>query len=148
MNLNIAGNVFQNVTIPLLWGDRAIVQDRKGRISVIDLRGGPATSKKPIAVPEIIGDEPAPGVEYLPTESGFNIMRDGEVLYSFDAEDKLLRAGSLDLPEVQIGPSEIRVGGSIFQSNIIYGAAVGIVVDQDSIGIGARLPKGLAELMV
>jgi hypothetical protein len=51
MDIRLGENTFVDVQIPLLWGSRAISQDRDGRLSVVDLSEG--TIKV-----EIIGDKP------------------------------------------------------------------------------------------
>ncbi len=61
------GEQFENVEIPLLWGTRAVIQDHEGLISVVDLEGDTARL-------EIVGDKPAPGVEFVPTLEGFQIL--------------------------------------------------------------------------
>jgi hypothetical protein len=142
LRLKIGSNRFENVTIPVLWGKRAIIQDDAGRISIIDLSG-------PKARPEIIGDEVAPGVRYGLKDNGFTVMSDGgEELYTFSPEGGLLVSGSLELPELQVEKNRIRVGSSTFQSNMVSGSQVGIIVDRNGIGLGAPLPPGLAPLVV
>ena len=42
MNLRMGRQVLMNVQIPLLWGERAIIQDKRNRISIIDLSGDKA----------------------------------------------------------------------------------------------------------
>ena len=67
MDLRMGGQVFRAVKIPLLWGTRAIVQDRNGALSVINLGGSDA-------ILEILSGEPAEGTEFRPTESGFDVL--------------------------------------------------------------------------
>lgn len=52
MNMRMGSHTYIDVQIPLLWGTRAVVQDRLGRVSVFDLSGDSA-------VVEILEDEPA-----------------------------------------------------------------------------------------
>ena len=132
---------FRDVQIPLLWGERAIVQDRKGLLSVIDLAGTAAR-------PEIVGDQPAPDIGYRPSIEGFVILKDGKALYSYNATEKLLKSISLELPECQITAGATRVGTSEFSGNIISGFAVGISVSKSGIAMGTPLPPGLAKLVV
>src|SRR5258708_33102106 len=101
---------FINVQIPLLWGKRAIIQDRKNRLSVIDL-------SEPRAKLEILGDEPAPGVTFEPSFSGFKILKNGLALYLYDSTAKRLESLSLDLPDCQVTPSAIRIGSNEFTGN-------------------------------
>jgi hypothetical protein len=133
--------IFHNVQIPLLWGKRAIVQDRAGRISVIDL--SEATAR-----PEVLGDEPAPGVEYELGDDGFTVLREGQRLYKYSPQEKSISSIGLKLPDCQITPSGTRIGGSHFSGNVISGYAVGIAVTEDGMSMGARLPPGLAKLVV
>ena len=92
MNLRMGSKDFRDVTIPVLWGKRAILQDRKGRIAVIDLSGDKAR-------PELVGDQPAPGVEFEPTADGFIIVDQGDELYSYTPSEKLLQGLKLRLSE-------------------------------------------------
>lgn len=141
MNLNMGSQTFVDVEIPLLWGKRAIVQDKQGRISVIDLSSSEAKL-------EIVGDKQAPGVEYKLNIEGFSILEGDKELYSYNPEEKTLTGIALNLPECQIGSSEIRVGTNTFSGNIVVGFGVGIVVSEAGIGMGAPLPPNLAKLVV
>ena len=89
MNIKMGSHDFMDVEIPLLWGKRAVVQDSKGRISVIDL----GTDKPTL---EILGDSPAPDVEYVPLADGFQILRDGVPLYSYSPSERKLSSVELD----------------------------------------------------
>lgn len=139
MKFQIGSNILADVEIPLLWGDRAVLQDREGRLSVIDLGGRESRL-------EILGDEPAPEVEFLPTSFGFEIHSGGVPLYSYGPKDKLLTAISLRLPQCSITPDGTRVGTNYFAQNLIIGAAVAIAVTEDSTAIGAPMPEGLSKL--
>ena len=141
MNLNMGSETFVDVEIPLLWGKRAIVQDKQDRISVIDLSGSGTKL-------EIVGDKPAPGVEYKLNIEGFSILEGDKELYSYDPEKKTLTGIALNLPDCQISPLEIRVGTNTFSDNMVVGLGVGIVVTEDGIGMGAPLPPNLAKFVV
>jgi hypothetical protein len=141
MNLQMGSQRFRDVQIPLLWGERAIVQDRKGRLSIIDLSGSNARL-------EILADEPAPGVSFRPRVDGIVILRNGEELYSYNSKDKLMSPITLKLPECQITPWSTRVGTNQFSGNFISGFGVGIAVTENGIAVGAPLPAGLAKLAV
>jgi hypothetical protein len=132
---------FRDIAIPVLWGKRAVVQDRKGRLSVIDLSGYAARL-------EIVGDQPAPGVQFEPTDAGFVILEGREEVYSYTPKQKLLQGLSLKLPDCQIEATGIRIGTNRFSGNAISGFGVGIAVDERSISVGAPLPPGLARLTV
>lgn len=141
MNIQLGGQSFSNVAIPLLWGKRAIVQDREKRISIISLEGQKAQV-------EILGDQPAPDIEYSLTERGYEISHNGIALYSFDPERRVLTGFALQLPECEIGETTIRIGNSKFSGNSISGFAVGIAVSENGMSIGSPLPEGLAEFVV
>jgi hypothetical protein len=141
MNLRMGSQLFFDVTIPLLWGTRAVLQDRKGRLSVIDL-------SEPKARVEVLGDEPAPGIEYKLTADGFTVLGDAQSLYNYKATEKLLQAVSLRLPDCQITPAGTRIGRSYFSGNVISGYGVGIAVTDTGLSVGAPLPPGLARLVV
>jgi hypothetical protein len=143
MRLKLGGWTFDNVRIPVLWGKRAILQDSSGRLSVVDLGGQTARI-------EILGDQVARGVRFSPSTDGFMVLTsERQALYTFSPRDRRLTSESLGLPELQIKAFQIRVGTNTFQSAMVSGFDVGIVVDEDGrIGIGAPLPEGLAALVV
>src|SRR5712692_9899225 len=103
MNLRMGGQYFKDVQIPLLWGTRAVLQDKQGRLSVIDLSSDTASL-------EILADEPAAGVAFAPRVDGYVILADGRELYAYNPQERLLSSISLELPECQILPRGIRVG--------------------------------------
>jgi hypothetical protein len=137
----MGSQVYENVEVPMLWGVRAVIQDQKGRISVIDLSGDKARL-------EILGDVPAPEVEFRPRVDGFVILQHGRELYGYDPTQKLLTSIALGLPEVQISENLTRVGTNQFSRNRVSGHGVGIAVDPESISVGAPIPKGLAKLVI
>ena len=132
---------FRNVEIPILWGKRAILQDKKDRISIISLEGEKAEI-------EVLGNKPAPKIEYELISNGFKIMRLGKDIYSFNPHSRTITGLSLMLPEIEIGGDSIRIGSNMFSGNMVSGFGVGIVVDERGIGMGAPLPEGLAKLVV
>lgn len=142
MRIKLGGSVFENVRVPVLWGKRAILQDSAGRLSVIDL--GQAVARI-----EVLGDKVARGIRFTPTVDGFKVLTDdGQALYTFSPRDRRLTGESLRLPELQIKPSQIRIGTNTFQSSMVSGFEVGVVVEENGIGLGAPLPQGLATLVV
>jgi len=141
MNLNMGNQKFENVEIPLLWGKRAVLEDKKGRISIISLEGTKATI-------EVVGDKPAPNIQYELIKDGFKIIKEGKDLYGFDTKRHIITGLSLKLPECEIKSDGIRVGTNMFSGNMVVGFGVGIVVDERGIGMGAPLPEGLAKLVV
>jgi hypothetical protein len=141
MNLRMGSHVFRNVQIPLLWGERAIVQDAHDRLSVFDLSGEKARL-------EVLADEPAPGVVFRPQIDGMVILRDGVDLYLYNPSEKTISSLSLGLPEVQISASGTRIGDNWFSGNVVVGAGVGVTVSKQGISFGAPVPPNLARLTI
>ena len=141
MNIKMGSQIFSEVQIPLLWGNRAIIQDKKNRLSIIDLSGRKARI-------EILADAPAQGVTFEPTFSGFKIIENDVALYLYDPAQKRLESISLDLPLCEISPFGIRIGTNQFANNYVQGFGVGIAVTPQGTFMGAPLPPGLAQLMV
>lgn len=139
MQLTMGGQYFRDVQIPVLWGERAVIQDNDGYLSVIFLR-----EREPVI--EILGDMPGPNIDYLPTSSGFEIHKEGKPLYSYDPTRKVLRGITLSLPECEVAPTEIRVGNNHITGNTIEEAAVGIAITENSINMRVPLPEGLTPL--
>ena len=130
---------FKNVEVPLLWGKRAIIQSKEGKISIISLEGRDA-------IVEILENEPAPDIDYEKTSNGFKLIIQGRELYSFDPNNKAVVGIDLNLPKCQIQDSCIKVGSSVFSGNSFTGFGVGILVDNNGISMGGPLPEGLAKL--
>jgi hypothetical protein len=138
----MGSQTFENVRVPLLWGTRAVVQDKKGRLSIINLMGNTASV-------EVLSDAPAPGVKFQPRTNGFVLIDASGELYSYDPANKVLESVSLNLPTCRISPTEIAVGGNRISNSFISGSAVGIHVREGGgMGIGAQFPPGLAKLVV
>jgi len=141
MNIKMSSQIFKDVEIPLLWGKRAIMEDKEGKIYIIALDGKKATI-------EVIANEPAPNIEYELVETGFKIILNGNDIYSFDPNKKIITSISLNLPECELNASHTRIGSNIISGCSISGFGVGIVVNEQGMGIGAPLPEGLAALIV
>ena len=141
MNLKMGSHIFSSVDIPLLWGKRAVIQDKQNRISIIDLGGRNARI-------EVLADAPAPGISFEPTFSGFKILENRLALYLYDPKEKRLENINLGLPDCEITPSGIRIGSNYFANNVIFGSPVGFAVTPQGIAIGASLPADLAQLIV
>lgn len=142
MDIAISGHQFRDVGIPLLWGNRAVLADKKGRLSVINLSDHEARL-------ELLADKPAPGVRYEPVAGGFKIWGpDNEPAFIFKNGDRTLTSINERLPEVQLSEREIRAGSISFSSNSVSGHGVGIHVTEDGIGMGGPLPPGLAKLKI
>ena len=141
MNIRMGSQVYKDVQIPLLWGERAIIVDEQDRLSVVDLSGERAQV-------EVLADEPAPGVAFRPDLGGFVILKDDVELYSYSPSEKTISSLTLGLPDVQIGPSGTRVGTNWFSGNVFSGSGVGLSVSRDGISLAAPLPSKLARLTV
>ena len=139
MNLRMGSQVFANVQIPMLWGERAVVQDEHDRLSVVDLSGDKAQI-------EVLADEPAPGVAFRPGVDGVVILQNDVELYIYNPREKTLSSLSLGLPEVQIGATGTRIGSNWFSGNVVTGFGVGIAVSREGISFGAPVPAKLARL--
>ena len=143
MNLQIGSNNLFDVEVPILWGKRAIVQDRLNRISIINLSG-----ISPVI--EVLGDKPAPNMGYKPSVRGFILMDGNKELYEYDPKEKrVLNINLGRLPDVGVSPDEVDINGSTFRGNAIIGAEIGIVIDENGgFGMGARMPQDLARLSI
>jgi len=120
MKLAMGGQFFDDVTVPVLWGTRAVLQDRGGRLSVTDLGGSAAH-------PEIIADEVAPGVRSAARDEGYTIVgANDEELYTYSPSAKRLGQSSTGLPDVEVRDESIRVGSSVLAGNVIRACEVGI----------------------
>lgn len=140
MDLRVGSNLFEGVTVPVLWGERAVLQDARGKLSVVDLgRDAP--------VLEILGDRPAPGAEFKPRlAGGFTILGAAGDLYAYDPKDHLLTPIELKLPELQITESFTRIGSHTLSSNMVVGFGVGVLVNEEGISIGGPVPERLTRL--
>lgn len=141
MNIKMSSQIFKDVEIPLLWGKRAVMEDKEGKMYIIALDGEKA-------VVEVIANEPAPNIEYELIENGFKIILNGNDIYSFDPNKKIITSISLNLPECELNKSHTRIGSNIISGCSISGFGIGIVVDEQGMGIGAPLPEGLARLVI
>ena len=140
MNVNLGGQKFIDIQIPLLWGTRAILQDSETRISVIDLESNEALL-------EILGDKPADGIEYSYNIDGFTIIKNEVEIYKYNPVEKLLTSLALNIPDCQIASDGIRIGSSSFRHNKIQDSGIGIFVNERGMGMGAPIPQNLAKLI-
>lgn len=141
MNINFGSQLFQNIEVPLLWGNRAVLQDKAGGISIISLEGETAKI-------EVLGSKPAPNIAYEIVDNGYKIIDNEIELYVFYPEKNIISGLALKLPECEINDNEIRVGTSKFTGNTFYGFGVGIIVSENGVGMGAPLPEKLSKLVV
>ena len=140
MNLNMENQIFEDVRIPLLWGKRAILEEKTGRISIILLDDNKA-------VLEVLRNEPTSNIQYKPIEDGFKVIHYGQELYSFDRKKRILTGHSQKLPECEICGGGIRIGSSILFRSKAIGFGVGVEVYEQRIVMGNGLPEGLARLV-
>src|SRR3954452_19286057 len=101
MDIRVGTRILADIGIPVLWGDRAVAQDSDRRLSVIDYRSEPARL-------EILEDRPAPGINFVPTVSGFRILPLRGGPYEYNKTDKTLTSTTNELPECQIDESFVR----------------------------------------
>jgi len=141
MNLNIGSQRLEGVKILLIWGKRAILEDKTSRISIILLDGAKS-------VLEVLRNKPAPNIQYELIKDGFKVILNGQELYSFDKNRRIIKGLSRKLPECEIQSSGIRVGSNILSGNKGIGFGVGITVYEQRIIMGLPLPEGLAKLVV
>jgi len=140
MNLNMENQIFEDVRIPLLWGKRAILEDKKGRISIILLDGNKA-------VLEVLGNEPTSNIQYETIEDGFKVIHNGQDLYSFNRKRRVITGHSQKLPECEIRGGGIRIGSNVLSRNKTLEFGVGVEVQEQRIIMGNSLPRGLARLV-
>jgi len=140
MNLNMGNHIFEDVRIPLLWGKRAILEDKTGCISIILLDGNKV-------VLEVLGNEPTSNIQYELKEDGFKVIRNGQDLYSFDKKRRVITGHSQKLPECEIRGGGIRIGSNILSRSKVIEFGVGVEVYEQRIVMGNSLPKGLARLV-
>jgi hypothetical protein len=138
MNFRISGQFFANVTVPVLWGSRAILLDQRGHLSIVNLEGD-----SPVV--EVVDDKPGIEANFSPTTEGYVIL-DGysAELYSVNPKTKSLAPIVLRLPPLVVGDRELRLGLNVFPSNMVVGIGVGIVVTESGIALGGPLPPALA----
>ena len=141
MRLQFGSQLFVDVSIPLLWGTRAVVGHPNGTMSILDLGGKDA-------LPEIIKDRPAPGTEFAEQEDGFLIFKNNQAAYFYSPRRHILRDTVGALPECEITNDRIRVGGSTLQNCAVGGFGVGVGVTENGFFIGGPIPPGLAPLKV
>lgn len=142
MNFRVAGQFFANVKVPILWGSRAILQDRQGHLSIINLEGDSV-------VLEVVEDRPCRGTSSSPQVEGFLILDgEGAERYAFNPRTKSVTSISLQLPPVTVDEHELRVGTHVFVGNIVASFGVGIQVTESGIALGGSLPPALAALRV
>jgi hypothetical protein len=140
MNLVLPNYSFHDAWIPVLWGDRAIVEERSGTLSVIAIENFFPSL-------EIVRDQPAPGVNFSIIWGGFQIMRFPNVIYQFNVREKLFTSQTLGLPEVQIAQSYVRVGAEIYPNFSNFDGLVGVQVTPNGVQVGALLPMPLMGLV-
>ena len=119
MQVRIGSQIFIDVSIPMLWGNRAVIGHPHGELSIIDL-----SYEK--AIPEVVSDKPWVGVEYTDKEDGFVIYRGGDAAYFYSPVRRILRDLSGKLPECEISKDKIRIGTNTVGSSTVVGLGVGL----------------------
>lgn len=140
MQVRIGSQIFIDVSIPMLWGNRAVIGHPHGELSIIDL-----SYEK--AIPEVVSDKPWVGVEYTDKEDGFVIYRGGDAAYFYSPVRRILRDLSGKLPECEISKDKIRIGTNTVGSSTVVGLGVGIGITESGFYIGGPMPSGLAPLI-
>lgn len=140
MRARLGNHVFLNVGVPLLWGERAVIEHPDGELSIIDLGGEKAT-------PEIVSDKPWVGVDYIEKEDGYLIYKEDVASYFYSPIRRIIRDVSGALPECEFGKDKIRIGTNTVGSSTVIGAGVGIGVTENGFYVGGPLPSGLANLV-
>jgi hypothetical protein len=139
MNFQIGSNSIDG-GVPLLWGSRAVIQDKNGKLTIVDL----ATTPPKL---EILGDRPAAGIVYTPTVGdGFTVLNGDRALYTYSPAEKTLTGEAIPLPQCQILEDSVRIGQGRFSGNVAVGCEVGLLVTEQGVGFGASMPPELARL--
>lgn len=141
MDFRICGQFFANVKVPVLWGSRAILQDQRGHLSIVNLEGDSPTL-------EVIDDRPEAGANFAARSDGYVVL-DGEgvQLYAVNPRTKSLTPIGLRLPPLTLGERVLRLGTNVFEGNVV-GIGVGILVTESELVLGGPLPTALAALRV
>jgi hypothetical protein len=140
VDLKLASHSLQDVRIPVLWGNRAIVQERDGALSVIDVGGWMPRL-------EILRNQPAPGIGFRFTWGGFQIMSYPSDVYEFNIREKTFSSQTFGLPDVQIDEFYVRVGTQIYPNFGGVEGAVGIHVMPSGVQLGAPMPFPLFSIV-
>ena len=140
MDLNINSHSFQNIRIPLIWRERAIVQEPNKIMSVINIGDF-------LPNLEILRNRPAPGINFLLTWSGFQVMRFPRDLYEFNVRERTFTTQTLGLPDVQIDDFYIRVGTLVYPNLDGFEAAGRLQVTPDDVKVGVPMPFALFRLI-
>ena len=141
MDLKIDRHSFQNIQIPVLWGNRAIIQEPNLVFSVINIGGITPTL-------EIVRNQPVPGIDVLPKRWGFEIIWLPEDRYEFNVGEGAFTTNTLGLPDVQIDEFHVRVGTEVYPHLRGFGEVVGLQVMPDEVRFGVPIPLALSRLIV
>ena len=141
MNIRFGSQTFRHVSIPLLWGSRAVIGHPNETLSIIDL-------SRSTALPEVIIDKPAPEIEYAQEQDGFTIYSEGTAAFFYSPGRKLIRDLRGSLPECEVTKDQVRVGTNTIQQAIVVGSPVGIGVNENGFFIGGPMPPASATCCV
>jgi hypothetical protein len=141
MDLTIGDLELKDVGIPVIWGSRAIAQGSDRRLSVINLSSTPERL-------EILADQPAPGVNFVPILGGFRILAFREGGYDYNKNERTLTSPGGELPDCQIDDQYVRVGTEVFPKSTDYLTDAILTVSSNNVGITTQIPHGLRKLVV
>lgn len=141
MRARFGSQIFENVSIPVLWGKRAVIGHPGGALSIINLADSEAK-------PEIIGDTPGTMVSFSEQEDGYVIYVDDSPQYFYSPTRKLLRDLTGRLPDCTIRDNEITIGTNRISGSMISGTGVGVGISEQGFFIGGPIPEGLAPLVL
>ena len=149
--VNIGSNNFENVAFPLAFENRYFMLESTGGSdvwTVFTVQGGKSTI-------EILKNNPENN-EFTKAKTNptgivtVSDVKTGAFLYKLRPGNKnssVFGRINGEETEIKITDREIRIGTNIFQSNLVSGFGVGIIVDGNGgIGMGAGLPPELQSL--
>jgi hypothetical protein len=135
-----ARELLRSARAPLLWGSRLILQEPDGRLSVLNIEPG-ATRL------EVLRNQPAPGMGFVPLRYGFRIVAFDTRYDVYPHEGLFFNSAAPDLPDVQIDQLYIRVGSQIFPNVGGYDGRPVIRVTPDGVGMGDFAPVAVSALV-
>lgn len=141
MRARFGSQIFENVSIPVLWGKRAVIGHPSGALSIVSLADSEAK-------PEIIGDAPASLISFSEQEDGYVIYAEDTPQYFYSPARRLIRDLTGRLPDCTIRNNEITIGTNRISGSMISGFGVGVGITEQGFFIGGPIPEGLAPLVL
>ena len=117
----------------MLWGSRLILQEPDGRLAVLNLDPGAARL-------EVLRNQPAPGMGFVPLRYGFRIIASASHYDVYPQEGLFFNSSVSALPDVQIDQFYIRVGSQLFPNVGGYDGQPVIRVTPEGVGMGDLSP--------